>query len=287
MQRERIKKATIFSLIGNIFLMFAKFFVGIIFKSNGMIADATNSAGDILASVLSFFGNKLSTAPADEDHNVGHGKNEYIFSLFIGISMIIASIIVIKNCVSNLFNNNIAIEFSYLLLIVCVLTIVVKLTLYIYTKKLYKKRKNILLKSLYEDHRNDMFITTGSAVGIILSLYNIYWVDSVVGILISLWITFVGFKIMLDSYNILVDSSIGEDDEQKIRNIVYNFSDEIQMGKMASIPIGDTYIIILTIYVDGKMTVSNSHKITKALTTKIKQKIRNVDRVVIHVNPIE
>ena len=65
------------------------------FNSQAMIADATNSAADIFASVLAFIGNKISTEPADDDHNMGHGKAEYIFSLFIGLAMILVSIIVI------------------------------------------------------------------------------------------------------------------------------------------------------------------------------------------------
>lgn len=286
MERKIIKKVTIFSLVGNLLLLVSKFCVGIMFKSQAMIADATNSAGDILASFLSYVGNRLSTAPADEDHNVGHGKNDYLFSLFIGIIMIMVSIMVIKNCVENLFNN-IRLNFSYLLIVVCLLTIVVKITLYIYTKSKYKRNKNILLRSLYEDHRNDIFVTTGSIIGIVLSLYNIYWADSVVGIMISLWIIYTGVKIFIDSYSILVDSSIGEDDTKVIYNIVSNYSKQIKMGQMASIPIGDSYIIILTIHVDGNMSVYKSHKITKVLSNKIKRKIHNVDRVIIHVNPIE
>ena len=82
------KKAGIFGIIGNVFLLIIKAIVGFVFKSQAMIADSFNSAGDIFASLMTFIGNKISSAPDDDDHNFGHGKAEYIFSMFIGLSMI-------------------------------------------------------------------------------------------------------------------------------------------------------------------------------------------------------
>ena len=99
-EKKEIKKASILGMLGNIFLLFTKGVVGFLFNSQAMIADATNSAADIFASVLAFIGNKISTEPADDDHNMGHGKAEYIFSLFIGLAMIIVSIIVIINSIN-------------------------------------------------------------------------------------------------------------------------------------------------------------------------------------------
>ena len=82
------KKTGIVGIIGNIFLLVIKATVGFASKSQSMIADSINSAGDIFASLMTFIGNKIASAPGDEDHNFGHGKAEYIFSMFIAISMI-------------------------------------------------------------------------------------------------------------------------------------------------------------------------------------------------------
>ena len=86
------KKAGIYGIIGNAFLLVIKAIIGFSSKSQAMIADSINSAGDIFASLMTSIGNKIASAPGDEDHNFGHGKAEYIFSLFIAISMIVVSI---------------------------------------------------------------------------------------------------------------------------------------------------------------------------------------------------
>ena len=120
------KIAGIIGIIGNVFLLIIKSFIGFVSHSQAMIADAANSAGDIFASLMTFIGNKIASAPRDEDHNFGHGKAEYLFSLFIAISMILVSIKTIIDSIVSLFEGN-EIIFSWWLVIVCIITITVKL----------------------------------------------------------------------------------------------------------------------------------------------------------------
>ena len=163
------KKVGIFGIIGNIFLLIIKAIVGFASKSQSMIADCVNSAGDIFASLMTFIGNKIASAPGDEDHNFGHGKAEYIFSLFIAISMILVSIKMIIDAIMTLVQGN-ELIFSWWLIIVCIVTIITKLSLFIYTRIMYKKYNNILLEASMEDHRNDCIITTFTLISILLSL---------------------------------------------------------------------------------------------------------------------
>ena len=77
------KKASILGIIGNVFLLIIKGMIGFMTNSQAMIADSVNSAGDIFSSSMTFIGNKIASKPSDESHNLGHGKAEYIFSMFI------------------------------------------------------------------------------------------------------------------------------------------------------------------------------------------------------------
>ena len=88
MKRFRsVKIASILGILGNLFLLIIKSFIGFSTKSQAMIADAFNSAGDIVSSVFTFIGNKVASVPKDDDHNLGHGKAEYIYSMLISIIM--------------------------------------------------------------------------------------------------------------------------------------------------------------------------------------------------------
>ena len=279
-----IKKAGIAGIFGNIFLLLIKAFIGITTRSQAMIADSVNSASDIIASLMTFIGNKISSEPKDNDHNFGHGKAEYIFSLFISITMIFVSLKVLFDSISSLINKK-YFEFSWILIIVCILTIITKLILFIYTRKLYKKYDSILLKSNYKDHRNDCIVTSCTLISIIFGLYGIYWVDGLVGIGISIWILITGIGIFLESYNVLMDVSLDEKTKETIMSLVKEHKDIKNCYNLYTAPVGYKYLVVFTIAVDGDMSTYDSHKLANHLEKDV-EKLEKVDKAVVHVHPV-
>lgn len=279
-----IKKAGLAGIFGNIFLLIIKATIGFITRSQAMIADSVNSASDIIASLMTFIGNKISSEPKDKDHNFGHGKAEYIFSLFISITMILVSLKLLIDSTSTLINKK-HFEFSWILILVCVLTIITKLILYLYTKKLFKKYDNILLKSNYKDHKNDCLVTTCTLISIIFGLYGIYWVDGLVGIGISIWILITGIGIFLESYNVLMDISLDEKTKETIMEIVKKHKDIKNCYNLYTAPVGYKYLVVFTIAVDGDMSTYDSHKLANHLEKDV-EKLDKVDKAVVHVHPV-
>lgn len=281
---ESTKRAGILGILGNLFLLIIKGFVGFIFKSQAMIADSFNSAGDILSSLFTFVGNKISSKPGDDDHNFGHGKSEYIFSFLISISMIIVSSKLLYDSSKSLIFHN-TLDFSILLVIVCIITILIKMSLYIYTRRLNKKQPNILVEANSQDHFNDCIITSCTLISILFSYNGIYWVDSVVGILISIYIFYTGIKIFLESYNVLMDISIDEDTKKVILSLTNQYKEIKGVESIFSTPSGYKYIVIMTIFVDGNMTTFDSHTLADNLEEDIKH-LDKVSAAIVHVNPV-
>lgn len=282
---EITKKVGLLGIIGNIFLLIIKTIVGFISKSQAMLADAANSAGDIFASFMTAIGNKIASEPKDEDHNFGHGKAEYIFSLLISLSMMAIAAKLLYDSIDSILNKNV-ITFSWWLISVCIVTIIIKFSLYIYSKYALKKYKNILLESNMKDHRNDCIVTTFTTFSIIFSKFNIYWVDGVVGIGISAWIFYTGIKIFIESYNVLMDKSLDEDIRNKIYEYVNNYENVMGVEGLYSIPTGYKYIIVMTIYVEGSLDTFKSHEIADNIQVNIEKQFEEIDRVIIHVEPI-
>ena len=268
------KKAGIFGIFGNIFLLIIKAIVGFASNSQAMIADAANSASDIFASLMTFIGNHIASEPGDKTHNFGHGKAEYIFSMFISISMIFVATKLLYDSTVSLFLQE-SFNFSWFLVAVCIVTILVKLSLFIYTYRLFKKYDNILLEANMKDHRNDCIVTT----------FTLIWFDSVVGIGISIWICYTGIKIFIESYNVLMDISIDSNTEKTILDLAHSYKEIKRLDDISSSPVGYQYIIVLTIYVDGNMSTFDSHSLADALEKDI-TKLDKVYKTIIHVNPI-
>ena len=281
---KQTKKVGLLGILGNIFLLLIKGIVGFSTKSQSMIADSFNSAGDIFASLMTFIGNKISSEPQDKSHNFGHGKAEYIFSMFIGISMIIIACKLLYNSVYTLIFGS-ELQFSWFLVIVCIITIITKLSLFLYTKHIANKFDNILVKANMSDHRNDCIVTTFTLISILLSLKGIYLFDSIVGIGISLWIGYTGIKIFIESFNVLMDISIDEDTLDLMLNIANSYSEIKKINDIRSTPVVYKYIIFITISVDGNMKTFDSHKLADSLEQDV-NKLDNVYNTIVHVEPI-
>lgn len=283
---DDIKKASILGIIGNIFLLVIKMTIALLTKSQSMLADSLNSAGDIFSSLMTFVGNKISNKPSDEDHNLGHGKAEYIYSMLISIVMILVSLSLLRDSLNIIITKQ-TYTFSLWLIVVCVITIITKVFLYLYTKKLSVKYNNLLIKANSKDHLNDCIITTINLISCVLAMCNIFLFDGIVGIIISIWIMKTSTEIFIESYNVLMDKSMSEETKNKVLNIVKNYKEIKKINHFNSTPVGYKYQISLTIFVDGNMSTYESHEIANNLEKEIIKKIDEIYLAVIHVNPIE
>ena len=284
---KRFKATKIASFLGiffNLFLFIIKFITALITSSQAMIADAINSLGDIFSSLMTLIGNKIASKPKDDDHNLGHGKAEYIYSLLISIVIIIVALTLFKDSFESIFNRS-NYTFSYLLIIVCIITIVIKLSLFIYTNKLSKSLNSLLLKANSKDHLYDAIITMINLISIFLTNIGIYFVDGVVGVLIAIWILVSGIKIFKESYDVLMDKSIDNITKEKVLSVVEKYSEVKKINHFNATPVGYKYQISFTIFVDGNMSTYASHDIAN----KIERELEQFDEIyltVIHVNPI-
>lgn len=281
---EQTKRVGILGICGNIFLLTIKAIIGFITHSQAMIADAFNSAGDIFASLMTFIGNKISSVPNDEDHNFGHGKAEYIFSMFIGISMILVALKLLYDAIYTLIFGS-KLVFSWGLVTVCLITIAIKLILFLYTRSVSKKYDNILLRANVSDHRNDCIVTTCTLISTLLSLKGWLFFDSIVSIGISIWIGYTGIKFFVESYNILMDISVDSDTQNTILTIANKYDGIIKVLNIYSSPVGYKYMIFITIGVDGNLPTFKSHNIADSLEKEVDQ-LSNVYDTIVHVEPI-
>jgi cation diffusion facilitator family transporter len=283
---KKVKKASILGIVGNIFLFVIKIIISLITGSKAMLADTFNSAGDILSSTITFIGNKIASKPSDDDHNLGHGKAEYIYSMIISEIIILSFILIFKSSVDNLINNA-KYTFSIWLIIICIVTIVIKLILFVITHKIAKEENNLLMEANSIDHINDSCITLLNLISIIFAYFNIYYLDSIVAIIISIWFILSSVNIFIKSYDVLMDKAISDEVKKEVLEIINSHKEIKGIQHFNSTPVGYKYQISFTIFVDGNMTTYESHKIADNLEKEINKNIEEIYLTVIHVNPIE
>jgi len=280
------KKASILGIIGNVFLFIIKIIIGLISKSQAMIADAVNSGSDIFNSFMTYIGNRVASKKADEDHNMGHGKAEYIYAMLISITMVLLGIKVINDSILSIIKVQ-EYNYSIWLIVVCIITIIVKLLLYIYTRGVGKKHHNLLVEANSKDHRNDIFITILTLLSVILSYYHIRYVDGIVGVLIAMWIVYTGVMIFIESYDVLMDKTISSETKDKVLAIIDEYPEIIKINHFNATPVGYKYMVNFSIFVDGNLSTFESHEIADRLEKDIHKRVEEIYLTVIHVNPIE
>lgn len=282
---KKVKIASIFGIIGNLLLFIFKLVVSLMSKSEAMMADTFNSGGDIASSIITYIGNKIASVPSDEDHNLGHGKAEYIYSMLISLLMILVSLTIVRSSVSSIISKK-TYTFSIYLIVVCIITIITKLVLYIYTNKIAKEENNLLMEANSKDHRNDILLTLLNLISVIFAKHNIFYLDGIIGLFISIWIIVSSIKIFKQSYDVLMDKTISEETRNKVLEIVNNYEEIVKVQHFNATPVGYRYQISLTIFIDGNMSTYESHEVADKLEKEIIEKIDEIYLAVIHVNPI-
>ncbi len=277
------KKVALLGIAANIFLLSIKLTAGFLSRSQAMIADGFNSAGDVFASVMTLVGNSIASKPEDKDHPYGHGKAEYIFSMIISLSLMFISFTIFRSALSSIINES-AFQTSWFLITVAVVTIALKLVLFLYTNRVGKVLDNLLVLANSEDHRNDVFVTAGTLIGIVMGYFGFSWVDGAVGIGISLWIFYTGIKIFISSFKVLMDTDIDPAFKANTYVLVKGINGVDHIDSINAKPVGAGYILLIKVSVDGEMSVNESHKIASEIKARVKD-IKGVKDAVVHINP--
>lgn len=281
---ESTKKASFLGIVFNLFLFIIKIIASTITSSQAMLADAMNSLGDILSSLMTLIGNKIASKPKDEDHNLGHGKAEYIYSMLISIVLIVVALSLCKDSLTSIWMGN-NYHYSNILIIVCIITIIIKFSLYLYTNKLSKELNSLLLKANSKDHLYDAVITTINLLSIILTIFGVSMIDGITGVIISIWILITGCKIFKESYDVLMDKTIDDKTKEKVLEVVKKYQEVKKVNHFNATPVGYQYQISFTIFVDGNISTYASHDIANRIEREL-EKFDEIYLTVIHVNPI-
>ena len=274
-------KVGLVGILGNLFLFIIKIIVAVMSKSQAMLADSINSGTDILSSLMTLIGGKLAAEAPDKGHNYGHAKAEYVFSLIISLIMGYLAIKIAWDGAVSLIDRNVF-EISWYLILVCVITMITKFFLYIYTHKIGEKNDDILILANAQDHKNDILVTASVLVGVIAAVFKIYWLDGIIAICIATRIFYVAIDFFVQSYTVLIDRSM---DDVEIESIIKTYKNIDHIDKITSKSTGKSFIVIVKVSVDGNMTVNESHQIAGKLKSDI-MKLKNVYDVVIHINPV-
>src|SRR5512134_230167 len=283
MTQERDRKSLWAINLGlgfNILLSIVKTTFGILAHSPALLAEGINSTSDVAYYVVASIFVRLANKPADNEHPYGHRQLESIASLVVGAFVVATAITVFWDAVDKMwdfFDGGLTTLGSHpFALWVALSTVAIKIVLFFYVRKLGKETGNPVVNALAYDHRNDIFSASAASIGIFLSLIGLPWGDPLAGALVALLILRTGVYILRESSVELMDAVPSKELAQQISNLLENVQGVQQLEEIQAHRFGPQLVIILTIGIDGSLTVKQGDRIATNVELLIYESIQNV-----------
>lgn len=283
---EKVTKVLVKSLIVNILLTLTKFVFGLIYKSKVLVADGIHSLSDLATDVVSIYGSKLSLKPADNEHPYGHGKIEYLTSIVIGAVILALALSLLGNSLNA--KNTIA---SNMVLYVTIFTILAKYLISRYILSKGVKYKSNLLVASGKESRSDVISSAIVIVTYFLSKLSSYskiflYSDTIGTFIIGLIILKTAYRILKENIvSILGESEQDEEYLDKIRKIILENSEVVNIEELNIIKYGHYYQANITINMDSDVTLEDACLVSNRIKKKLINKKTRISYAKISINP--
>jgi len=272
----------IISVILNTLLFGLKYWVGVKTFSIAIIADAWHTISDTLTSIVVIIGFKITSKPADKEHPFGHGQAEIVSSVIIGTMLAIVGFNFLIASIQR-FENQQSAVYNTLAIIVFVISVIVKEGLAQFSIRAGKKIDAYSLIADGWHHRGDALVSIMVLIGIFIGRY-FWWVDSVMGIIVSLVIFYTTYVILGESISTLIGKEPSEDFKKEIEEIVAdNISQDVLLHHLHCHRYGDNKELTFHIKLPAEMKLIEAHRVSEKLENKIREKM-NIETT-IHLEP--
>ena len=289
---DRVVQVTLYGFFVNLLLTGIKYLAGFWGNSGAMLADATHSLSDILTDAAILLGFLFVRKPADEDHRYGHGKVETLITSFCGVILTLAGAGILLPALLKLrgFWQGVPLELpTPIALSAAFISIISKEWLYRYTLVRGKELNSSALLANAWHHRSDAFSSIGTAIGIggaLLGGERWAVLDPIAAGIVSLLILKVGIQILLGSLNELIECSIGEDEENFIKELLCKNPHIKGFHALQSRKIGYYIAIEAHIFVDRSMNIVDAHDVSTELENQLRAHFGEETHINFHIEPL-
>lgn len=224
-RKVRTSYGILSSIVGiccNLILFAVKMSIGMIINSISIMADAFNNLSDAASSIISFIGVKLAERPADKEHPFGHGRFEYLSALAVAFLILQVGFTLFKSAIDKVLHPE-AIEFNLVLIIFLCVSVLLKIWLMLFNRKLGKRINSTVMIATSADARNDVIVTSATIISAIISGATGLNIDGYIGLLVSIFVMLAGFNIAKDTVEPLLGEAIDRDLYDKITKMVQSY----------------------------------------------------------------
>jgi cation diffusion facilitator family transporter len=283
---ERGMRSSVVGLVANLGLACVKLTAGILGTSYALIADAIESLGDSVGSVIVWRGLQIASRPPDHNHPYGHGKAEPLAALLVSVLLAAAAVGIAFEALREIaLPHRTPAPFTLAVLLGVVL---VKEVLYRFMLRVGREVGSQAVHADAWHHRSDAVTSGLAAIGITVALVGgppFATADAWAALLASGIILATAWRMLRPSVRELMDHTASPDLVEAVRVVAESRAGVHRVEKLWMRKMGLYYIADMHLEVPPEMSVRESHKLAHDVKEDVQRALPHVVEVLIHVEP--
>lgn len=277
--------ASILGICCNLFLFSSKLFAGFLVNSISVMADAFNNLSDAASSIIGFVGVRMAEKPADEEHPFGHGRMEYIAAFVVAFLVVQVGFSLLKTAVEKILHPE-TLSFSLFSVGILVFSVLVKLWMASYNRKLGKKINSTVMMATAADSLGDVGATSATIVSLLVFRFFHINIDGIIGLVVSVLVLIAGINIAKDTLAPLLGEAIDPEVYKKISDFVESYDGIIGSHDLIVHNYGPSRSMAsIHAEVPSKVDIETSHAVVDQIERDALEKLGIF--LVIHMDPVE
>lgn len=291
-ENENVRKSygilcSVLGIITNILLSTLKLVLGFLSGSISIIADGVDNLSDSASNIVTLFGFKLASLPADSEHPFGHQRIEYISGMLVSILVLVIGVLLARSSIESIINKDlIIIENFYLLMGILIASIIVKLMQCLFYRRIAKKINSNPIKTTAQDSFNDCIKTFFVLIAIIIfKVWNLN-LDAWFGLAVSIYIIINGIGLVKEASSPLIGESPNKDFTMYVINKLQSYDGVLGIHDLLihNYGPGKTFITV-HVEVDSNEDLLTSHDMIDNIERDFKEQDGLL--LTIHLDPIQ
>lgn len=276
--------SSVVGILCNALLCTAKIAAGLLTGAVSIVADGINNLSDGGSCVVSLLGFKMADKPADDKHPFGHGRIEYVAGLIVSFIIVLMGVELAKTSLDKIFHPE-EISFSWITPAVLGISILVKLWMCFFNRKMGDKIDSAVLRATAMDSLSDVAATSSVLAGFVIGYWARVNLDGYLGVLVALFILYTGVSTAKGTLDLLLGEAPDPEFVKQIQQEVLSYPEIIGVHDLIVHNYGPGHSVIsLHAEVPCDVDILKIHDTIDNAERDLKKKFDC--EVVIHMDPI-
>ena len=283
---DRVKRASYVAIAGNSVLAVLKIAVGLFSGSRAVVGDGIDTTTDIIASAIILFAALLMSKPPDKEHPYGHSRIEVLATKLVSFVIFFVGAQLALSTIRSLISSSLYDVPHPAAIVVTILSIAGKAFLARFLWRFGQAHESPMVLANARNMLSDISISALVLVGLVLSrVFERSIIDAILAVGVSIWV-------MKTAVTIFMDSSIEVMESVRDHSVYDRIFEAVEAVDGASNPhrtrirqISNLHVVDLDIEVDPRTTVEDGHEIAMRVERAIKDRVRSIYDIMVHVEP--